>query len=47
MIYKLCKKVILNGNFAKEDMKKKIDVYFLCNRITHDQYEELIKLIDE
>lgn len=47
MIYKLCKKVITSGNYDKEDMQKKLDVYLLCNRITQEQYEELIGLITE
>lgn len=42
MIYKLCKKVITSGNYNKEDMQKKLDVYLLCNRITQEQYEELV-----
>ena len=45
MIYKLCKKEIENGNYDKEDMKKKLDIYLLKNRITNEQYEELIELI--
>ena len=45
MIYKLCKKLILSGNFEKENMQNKLDVYLLCNRITQDQYEELAALI--
>lgn len=45
MIYKLCKKVILSGNYEKEAMQKKLDVYLLCNRITQEQYEELVSLM--
>ena len=46
MIYKLCKKVIASGNYDKEDMQKKLDVYLLCNRITQEQYEELVSFMD-
>lgn len=46
MIYKLCKKVILSGNYVKENMMNKLDVYLLCNRISQEQYEELAILID-
>ena len=46
MIYSLCKKVIASGNYNKEDMQKKLDVYLLCNRITQEQYEELVDTID-
>lgn len=45
MIYKLCKKVISSNNYDKEDMQKKLDVYLLCNRITQEQYEELVNMI--
>lgn len=45
MIYKLCKKVILSGNFEKDSMQNKLDVYLLCNRITQEQYEELVSLM--
>lgn len=46
MIYKLCKKVITSRNYDKEDMQKKLDVYLLCNRITQEQYEELISMLN-
>ena len=46
MIYKLCKKIISGGNYEKEDMKKKLDVYLLCNRITQEQYEELMNMLE-
>ena len=45
MIYALCKKVIASGNYDKEDMQKKLDVYLLCNRITQEQYKELVDMI--
>lgn len=45
MIYTLCKKVIASGNYDKEDMHKKLDVYLLCDRITQEQYEELVDMI--
>lgn len=45
MIYGLCKKVIAKGNYDKEDLLNKIDVYFMNNRITEEQYKELVALI--
>jgi len=45
MIYGLCKKVIAKGNYDKEDLLNKIDIYFMNNRITEDQYKELVALI--
>ena len=46
MTYKLCKKVITNGNYEKNDMQKKLDVFLLCNRITEEQYKELVDLMN-
>lgn len=45
-MYNVCKKIILNGNYDKEDMLKKLDLYLLKNRITNEQYEELIQMIE-
>lgn len=45
-MYNVCKKMILNGNYEKEDMMNKLDIYLLKNRITEEQYTELIDLIN-
>lgn len=43
MIYQLCKKLIkLNKT---EGLIEKIDVYYLANRITREQYEELVQML--
>lgn len=48
MTYIYCKKVIENGNYGtKEEMTQKLDVFLLNNRITQENYNELVKLIDE
>lgn len=39
--YEFCKKIIERGNYIEEDMLKKLDVFFLNNRITESQYQEL------
>lgn len=46
MTYKVCKRLIQNGNFEKEDMTMKLDVFLLNNRITQEQYEELLQLLE-
>jgi len=46
MIYKLCKKVITDGNYEYSPMLAKLDVFLLGNRITVEQYAELKGLID-
>ena len=44
-MYNVCKKLILTGNYDKADMTNKLDIYLLKNRITEEQYTELIDLI--
>ena len=44
-MYNVCKKLILSGNYNKVDMVKKLDIYLLKDRITEEQYNELIELM--
>lgn len=47
MTYALCKKVINNGYFGtKEDMMIKLDVFLLNNRISDNEYNELVALLN-
>lgn len=43
MIYQLCKKLIELNKI--EGLIEKIDVYYLANRITREQYEELVQML--
>lgn len=45
MTYNLCKRLIENGRYEKVDMTFKLDVFLLNDRITQEQYEELITLL--
>lgn len=45
MTYKVAKMMIINGNYEYNDMLKKLDIFLLGNRITEDQYNELIGLM--
>lgn len=51
MTYKICKGLIENTNYKsqeeKDDMQVKLDVFLLNNRITQEEYEELINLLNE
>ena len=47
MTYIFCKRLIQNGNYEKDDMLMKLDVFLLNNRITQAQYEELVGMMDE
>lgn len=44
-MYNVCKKLILSGNYDKADMVKKLDIYLLKDRITEEQYNELMRLM--
>lgn len=46
MTYGYCKKIIASGKYDKNEMKDKLDVFLLANRITDEQYKELIQLIN-
>ena len=46
MIYTFLKNKITRGNYNQDDLKNKMDVYLLCNRITEEQYNELMALMD-
>lgn len=45
--YTLCKKVIENKTYGtKEEMATKLDVFLLNNRITQENYNELVDLLN-
>lgn len=47
MTYIFCKRVIENNTYGtKEEMLLKLDVFLLNNRITQEQYNELVILLN-
>ena len=46
MIYTLLKRMITTGNYQKDDMQNKLNVFFAVNQITEEQYLELTELIN-
>lgn len=46
MTYKNCKTLIEAGRYQHEDMLNKLDVFLLANRITEEQYKELVDLMN-
>ena len=46
MIYTLLKRMITTGNYEKDDMQNKLDIFFAVNRITEEQYLEVTELIN-
>ena len=45
MTYARLKKLIERGAYKKEDMLNKPDVFLMANRITEEQYQELIGMM--
>ncbi len=43
--YESTKILIQSGNYEKESMMKKLDIFLNLDRITIEQYEELIQMI--
>ena len=46
MTYGLCKKIIAKGNYDKDELLNKMDIFLLNNRITQEQYNELAGMIN-
>ena len=46
MTYKNCKKIILSVIYNYSDMCNKLDTFLLCERITKEQYTELMEIIN-
>ena len=47
MLYKVLKNLIVNKYYTRKDIQDRIDVFMAYNRITEEQYMELMNLIDE
>lgn len=47
MTYKNCKKLIEAGRYEKSDMMMKLDIFLLGDRITKEQYDELVSMMNE
>lgn len=47
MLFKVLQNLIKNKRYSKEDIQDRIDVFMAYNRITEEQYAELMSLIDE
>ena len=43
--YKMCKTLIERKRYEKEDMLEKLDVFLLANRISKEEYEELVGML--
>ena len=47
MLFKILQNLIKNKVYTKEDIQNRVDVFMAYNRITEEQYTELMNLIDE
>lgn len=45
MAYNLMKRIILRGGYDKDDVMDKLDAFLAADRITTDQYKELVDLM--
>lgn len=45
MTYDFCKLVIEKKVYDRADILEKLDVFYMRNRITREQYEELVEMI--
>ncbi|WP_404988159.1 hypothetical protein [Clostridium culturomicium] len=46
MTYRNCKKLIEAGRYEYDDMMNKLDVFLLGDRVTQEQYTELVGMMD-
>lgn len=46
MTYKLLKRIISRGNYDKESMMQKLDVFLIADRITTEEYQELVEMMN-
>lgn len=44
--YEMCLFLINKGKYEKEDMTRKLDIFLLGNRITEEQYTELVGIMN-
>ena len=48
MLFKVLKRAIERKNYTtKEDMLEKVNILYANNQLTNEQYEELIKMLNE
>jgi hypothetical protein len=47
MTYDFCKMVIEKKMYVAAEMLEKLDLFYLRNRITKEQYEELTAMIEQ
>ena len=46
MAYNIMKRIILRGEYDKDDVMDKLDAFLAADRITTAQYQELVELMN-
>ena len=46
MTYKLMKRIIEKGHYDKDNTLQKLDVFLMADRITVEEYQELVEMIN-
>lgn len=46
MAYNLMKRIIKRGGYDKDDVMNKLDAFLAADRITTEQYRELVEMIE-
>ena len=47
MAYKLMKRIITRGDYDREEVMTKLDAFLAADRITAEQYKELMAMMDK
>lgn len=45
-MYSILKKIILNGNYEQEDLKGKLDIFLIRDKLSNSEYQELCDLME-
>lgn len=47
MAYKLMKRIITRGDYDRDEVMNKLDAFLAADRITAEQYKELMAMMDK
>ncbi len=47
MAYKLMKRIITRGGYDRDEVMNKLDAFLAADRITAEQYKELVAMMDK
>lgn len=47
MAYKLMKRIITRGGYDRDEVMNKLDAFLAADRITVEQYKELMAMMDK